>query len=98
MSASDQPIVLLPCPFCGCVDFVIESLPKIREKHRKRVMCNKRHACGPESWHESAWHSRENAKETWNIRLGRNTKINIRAEAERLGVKEHDPVIGLIGQ
>lgn len=80
---SVDDVVLLPCPFCGCIDFVIESLPKIREKRRKRVMCKKCHACGPESWDESAWHSRKNAKEAWNVRLGRNTNIDIQAEAAK---------------
>lgn len=61
---------LEPCPFCGGVELVFESLPKIRDKKRKRVMCKKCGACGPESWHESAWHSRENAKQAWGVRNG----------------------------
>lgn len=59
---------LLPCPFCGCVDFAIESLVKINGKSRKRVMCKRCNACGPESWNDSAYYSMVNARKAWNFR------------------------------
>lgn len=89
MSAPIQPVVLLPCPFCGDVGrcgpdgaYYFEHAQKCWIRSQRGSMLN----CV--SWDEL---------EQWNARNGKG-KIDIAAEAERMGIEPHDPIIGLIGQ
>ena len=61
------------------------------------VQCKECKATGGEVFTEMVNDPVEISKLRWNSRPT-SSKIDIRAEAERLGVKEHEPIIGLIGQ
>jgi hypothetical protein len=100
MSDQAEPIVLLPCPWCGPTESGnpfhhpqcrsrVEPANYQQEVELFWVDCLTCESRGP--LHGSA----KAAKLAWNNRKPQN---RIQAEAKRLGIKPHGPLEGLLGQ
>lgn len=96
MSASDQPIVLLPCPVPLPDD--AKSGWQVSFELLKSLSVAAEDAEGSTISLEAVEAIVLALRDKGYVAIGERSRIDIRAEAERLGVKEHDPVIGLIGQ
>lgn len=84
-----ESIVLMPCPFCGVTGrcgpdgaYYFAHAKGCWIRSQRGTMLD----CV--SWEEL---------EQWNARSSGN-KIDIAAQAERMGIKPHDPIVGLMGQ
>lgn len=79
-------IVLLPCPFCGGSDIQNVQGNFGLTRHMRCGDCGCYGPIVKPSEEEQAWNTRPSRK------------IDLPALAKKMGIKDHDPVIGLIGQ
>lgn len=103
-----QPIVLLPCPFCGSSDLRIVG---DADGFTQFVSCENCQTTGPSNPNGSYETSQRDVVNAWNQRVTRKgavaflaamgmPKESIDEMAKRLNieVQTHDPIEGLIGQ